>query len=88
MKPKFILLTFRDLDGYYVIKRLSGGSSIGRKTITNYEILYPSNLDQQKKRMIRYRILGDGRVRKGTLYSPNKLHDSLRGVFKDLFNAQ
>lgn len=86
MKPKYMLLKYGGhLKGYYVIKRLSGGSVVGRKTITKYEILYPIDLDPRTKRFIRYEILGDGRSRKGTLYKTENLHDSLRGIFKDLF---
>lgn len=85
MKSKYILLTFRNLDGYFVIKRLSGGYISGGMTITKYEIVYPENVDSITKRFLNFNIKGDGRSTKGTIFKKQKFHDNLRGIFKDLF---
>jgi hypothetical protein len=85
MKPKYILLTFKNLDGYYVIKRLSGGYISGGMTITKYEVLYPRELDRETQKRVRFEIKGDGRGTKGTIFKKSRFRDSLRGVFKDLF---
>ena len=87
MKPKYALLTFRNLDGYFVIKRLSGGYISGGMTITKYEVLYPRELDSKTQRRMRFAIKGNGTSVKGTIFKKEKFHDSLRGIFKDLFNG-
>lgn len=85
MKPKYTLLKFRNLDGCFVIKRLSGGYISGGITITKYEVVYPRNIDMTTKRFLSYQIKGDGRSTKGTIFRKEKFHDSPRGIFKDLF---
>ncbi|MFW6028782.1 MAG: hypothetical protein ACOCRO_00865 [Halanaerobiales bacterium] len=88
MKSKYMITKFRNLDDYYVIKRISGGYTGGGATITNYDILYPENIDNETKRRIRFNIKGNGKSVKGTIFKKEKLYDNLRGVFKDLFNEK
>ncbi|MFW6281987.1 MAG: hypothetical protein ACOC1O_04250 [bacterium] len=88
MKPKYMLTKFRNLDGYYVIKRISGGYTGGGATITKYEVVYPLELDGETQRRIRFNIKGNGTSVKGTIFKKEKLHNNLRGVFKDLFNEK
>lgn len=85
MKPKYILLSPRNLDGYFVVKRLSGGSAGGGWTITKYEVLYPQEIDTAAKRRLDFSIRGDGRSLKGTIYSKDKFHDHPGGIIKDVF---
>lgn len=85
MKPKYTLLKFRNLDGYFVIKRLSGGYMSGGMTITKYDVLYPHELDITTKRFLSYNIKGDGRSMKGTIFKKEKFHNHIGGIFKDLF---
>ena len=88
MKPKYMLTKFRNLDGYYVIKRISGGYISGGATITKYEIIYPYEVDKETQRRIRFNIKGNGTSVKGTIFKKEKLHDNLREIFKDLFDEK
>ena len=89
MKPKYMIKKFRNLNGYYVIKRISGGyTSGGFITITNYEILYPEDIDNETRRKIRFAIKGNGTSVRGTIFKKEKLHNNLRNIFKDLFDEK
>ena len=83
-----MITKFRNLDGYFVIKRLSGGYISGGMTITKYEVVYPKELSQENSRRLRFSIKGDGRATKGTIFKKEKFHNSLRGVFEDLFKGR
>lgn len=83
MKPKYLLTTFRGLDGYYVIKRLSGGYVSGGMTITKYEVIYPKNLDNKTEKALRFEIKGNGTSVKPTIFK-KEMFDNLRGIFKGL----
>lgn len=91
MKPKYALLKFKSLNGYFVIKRLSGGYAHGGMTITKYEVLYPKDMSDKAigvsraAERLRFAIKGNGSSVKGTIFKKDKFHDSLRGIFKDLF---
>lgn len=56
-------------------------------TITKYEILYPCELDRETQRRVRFQIKGNGTSVKGTIFKKEKFHDSLKGIFKDLFSG-
>lgn len=85
MKPKYILIKLRMRDDLFVIKRLSGGSAGGGKTITKYEIVYPKDVGSWHKRVLNYELRGN-RPGEGTIFNPKKFHDSLNGIIKEVFN--
>lgn len=85
MKPKYALLKFRNLNGFFLIKRLSGGYTNGGMTVTKYEILYPKELDSTTKRFLNYNIKGNGSSVKGTIFKKDKFHDDIRYIIKGLF---
>lgn len=91
MKPKYILLKPSSLNGYFVVKRLSGGYISGGMTITKYEVVYPEDMSDdaigisRAAARLRFKIKGDGRSTKGTIFKKERFHDHIGGVFKDLF---
>lgn len=87
MKPRYILLNPRFLAGYFVVKRLSGGSISGGWTITKYEVIYPQDIDITTKTLLDRTIRGDGRSLKGTIYKKEKFHENPSGIITDIFET-
>lgn len=85
VKPRYILLNPKNLQGYFIVKRTSGGSVSGGWTITEYEVIYPQEIDAETKRSLRRHIKGDGRSVLPTIYKKERFYEKENGIIKDIF---
>lgn len=87
MKEKYVLINFKNLDGLYLIKRITGGTVANGYTIKKYEIVYPekSTLDARTIRLIKQNIRGDGNTTLPTAYKKEKFSTDIYGIIKSVF---
>lgn len=85
VKLRYVL--FKHGDNYYIIKRITGGSTVGRYTIKEYEIVYPTEVQEDVRKKFKRIIRGYGNTLP-TAFNKKKFTLDLNGIVKNIFEDQ